>query len=86
VHRGGPQPTLAAKSEKRQLISTILDRATWKDGMLAATLLEPLHQLRRSNSLTTSEINQNGDAGRKKEIWLPIVDAFRTFAAWAEPG
>ena len=49
----------------------VLKEATWKDGTLRTTLLEPFAQLQRSNRLTQTNINGNGGSRRDFEIWLP---------------
>ena len=57
-----------------------MERATWKDGALDVTLLEPFEQLRRSNQLSTTKDRENNDSGRQKQIWLPSLDVIGTFA------
>ena len=53
----------------------ILKEATWKDGMLQATLLEPYEQLRRSNQQTTKGMSGIGGLERDFAIWLPGMDS-----------
>ena len=53
--------------EQRTLLATILKNATWKEGMLHATLLEPFEQLRRSNRANATKISGKG---REIKFWL----------------
>lgn len=63
------------EQEQRQLLMTILKEATWQEGGLRTTLLEPFEQLRRSNQLSTTKDNGNGGSGRDLKIWLPRQDS-----------
>jgi site-specific DNA recombinase len=65
------------QEEQRRLLTTVLERATWKEGTLDVTLLEPFQTLRHSNSVTTTKTNGNGTAGRDIEIWLPRNHGFQ---------
>ena len=56
---------------QRQLLTTLLKEATWQDGGLRTTLLEPFEQLRRSNQRSTTNNNGNNESGRDLTIWLP---------------
>ena len=58
------------EAAQRELLTTVLKEATWKDGTLRTTLLEPFEQLRRSNSVSANGINGNGGSGRCFEDWL----------------
>ncbi len=59
-----------AATEQRRLLTTILERATWKNGRLAVVLLEPFEQLRRSNQVTINEISSLGSSVSDPKIWL----------------
>lgn len=59
------------EEEQRKLLVSILKEATWQDGGLRTTLLEPFQQLRRSNQLTHTEEGGSGGSGRDMKIWLP---------------
>lgn len=62
-------------AEQRRLLTSTIAKATWQHGTLTATMLEPFEQLRRSNSLTSQEINRIEGASGIFEGWLPIVDS-----------
>ena len=47
------------EEEQRKLLTTVLKEATWQDGGLRTTLLEPFEQLRRSNQLIRTRANGN---------------------------
>ena len=59
----------------QQLLTTVLKEATWKDGGLRTTLLEPFEQLRRSNRATSTNVKGNGGSGQRFEDWLPGMDS-----------
>ena len=59
------------ETEQRKLLTTILKKANWQNGKLHTTLLEPFEQLQRSNQLSNTKINKEGEKGRDIEIWLP---------------
>lgn len=63
------------ETEQRKLLTTVLKEATWQEGGLRTTLLEPFEQLRRSNQLTATKQNGNDSGGRDLKIWLPIMDS-----------
>jgi hypothetical protein len=63
------------EAEQRQLLTTVLKEATWKDGGLRTTLLEPFETLRRSNRATPTNIKGNGGSGQRFEDWLPGMDS-----------
>ena len=52
----------------------IFKEATWQDGGLHTTLLEPFEQLRRSNQLSLTKDNGNEGSGHDLKICLPILD------------
>lgn len=56
--------------EQRRLLTMILKEATWKDGGLRTTLLEPFEQLRRSNQLSHTNKNGNPGSGMDLKVWL----------------
>jgi len=43
------------EEEQRKLLTMVLKGATWQDGGLRTTLLEPFEQLRNSNQLTLTK-------------------------------
>jgi hypothetical protein len=49
-----------AAAEQRRLLTTMLERATWKNGRLDIVLLEPFEQLRRSNQLSQANTTGTG--------------------------
>lgn len=67
--------------EQRKLLGLVVERATWKDGRLSATLHEPFRTLLLSNSASTTKDGTKGTSEPQLEEWLPIVDTFRTFVA-----
>jgi len=61
--------------EQRRLLQTIVEKATWKDGLLQTGLFEPFEILRHSNQETHRKENENGGSGRDSAIWLPGMDS-----------
>ena len=67
--------------EQRKRLTLLLQRSTLKEGKFEPAFKMPFEGLRRSNS--ESALRNNGLVAKevKIEVWLPIVDAFRTLAA-----
>jgi hypothetical protein len=64
----------------------VLKKASWKGGDLRAEFEEPFEILRRSNRLNRAKTESDGADKRNFQIWLPSLDAFRTFAAVCPAG
>jgi hypothetical protein len=66
---------------RRKLLTMLLKDATWKDGTLTASLLEPWELVRRSNRASATKSDGLGVIQGDLEVWLPTLDAIRTLAA-----
>ena len=67
--------------EKRRLLNCVLKGASWKHGKLTGEFRQPFDMLAKtalSNSTSDSKENPNGASTGDFEIWLPMMDAFRT--------
>ena len=62
-------------TEQRRFLGVVIEKATWQDGALRATLFEPFEILRHSNSECTRKEKENGGSGRDLEVWLPTMDS-----------
>jgi hypothetical protein len=69
-----PGVTLAPRTGR---LVALLEKATWKEGTLNVTLLEPFQTLRHSNSVSTRKHKGNDGSTRNIEDWLPILDSNR---------
>lgn len=68
--------------EKRRLLNCVLKGASWQHGSLKTDFRQPFDMLAKtalSNSASDSKENPIEASTGEKEIWLPLVDAFRTF-------
>jgi hypothetical protein len=72
-------------AERRRLLQVVVEKAAWQHGELRTTLFEPFEILRGSNLESSRKEKENGGSGLDLEIWLPTLDAFRTFAAEYPP-
>ena len=61
-------------AERRRLIQMVIEKATWKDGMLQTSLFEPFELLRHSNQESFRKEKENDGSGRDLEVWLPKTD------------
>jgi DNA invertase Pin-like site-specific DNA recombinase len=57
-------------AEQRKLLTMLLKDATWKDGALTTTLLEPWELVRRSNRASATKSDRLGGVKSDLEIWL----------------
>jgi hypothetical protein len=72
--------------EQQRFLRLVLKNASWRGGELRTEFEEPFEMLRRSNQLSRTKQNQIGADKGNFQIWLPSLDAFRTFAAVCPPG
>jgi len=68
------QPT----AEKQHFLKLVLKSATWQDGRLCTEFEDPFESLRRSNRLSRTKHEGNGEAGAEIEDWLPEPYELRT--------
>ncbi len=61
-------------TEQRRLLHQLVKNATWKDGRLRTTLLEPFELLRHSNQQTDNGTSGIGGPQQEIAIWLPERD------------
>jgi hypothetical protein len=64
-----------AASEQRQLLQTVVQKASWKDGALQTVLFEPFEILRHSNRESCRNEKEKPGSGREIGIWLPGTDS-----------
>jgi hypothetical protein len=57
-------------AEQRRLLKMMIDEATWQNGTLRTSLLEPFEILRHSNRESLRKENENNGSGRDLGIWL----------------
>jgi hypothetical protein len=58
-------------SEQRRLLSTVMEKATWKQGALQTVLFEPFEILRRSNQESyRREREKAGESG--SPVWTHL--------------
>ncbi len=66
-------------NQKRRLLGFVLSNCTWKGGELTATYRQPFDLLAK-NIVEFSQRKRSGEPETAiSEIWLPFVDAYRTF-------
>ncbi len=66
-------------NQKRRLLGFVLSNCTWEGGELTATYRQPFDLLAK-NVLEFSQRKRSGEPETAiSEIWLPFVDAYRTF-------
>ena len=56
--------------EQRQLLQTVVEKASWKDGSLQTLLFEPFEILRHSNQESYRKEKEKAGSGRELGIWL----------------
>lgn len=67
--------------EKRPLLNCVLTGATWQHGNLKADfrqLFDILAKTARANSVSNFMENPIEASTGEKEVWLPVMDTFRT--------
>jgi hypothetical protein len=57
-------------AEQRRLLRTVVEKATWKGGVLHTALFEPFEILRHSNRESYRKETEKAGSGRDLEIWL----------------
>jgi len=57
--------------EKRRLLQTVVQKASWQNGTLQTALFEPFEILRHSNQESYRNEKENAGSGRELGIWLP---------------
>ena len=87
IRAGAPAPVQGAidlmelTSRAADLFLVHLKSASWRHGELQTQFEEPFENLRRSNQVSRRKDDGIGEGPTQKGIWLPTLDAFRTFAA-----
>jgi site-specific DNA recombinase len=67
-----------SSAEKRRLLGFVLSNCTWKDGRLTAGYRQPFDLLAKNVIAFEKTKKVEDTEGRDFDIWLPIVDAYRT--------
>ena len=57
-------------TEQRRLLRTVVEKSTWKGGVLQTALFEPFEILRHSNRESYRKEKEKAGSGRDLEIWL----------------
>jgi hypothetical protein len=57
-------------TEQRRLLTTVMEKATWKQGALQTVLFEPFEILRHSNQESYRREREKAGSGRELGIWL----------------
>jgi DNA invertase Pin-like site-specific DNA recombinase len=57
-------------AEQRRLLRTVVEKATWKGGVLQTALFEPFEILRHSNRESYRKEKEEAGSGRDLETWL----------------
>jgi hypothetical protein len=70
----------APPQQQRGLVSALLQNATWKVEKFESTWKSPFDKMAFSNSVSQTKEREKPGSGQEVEIWLPVVDAFRTLA------
>ena len=75
-------PACAAFSEagpqQKRAWSATLVTLTWKAGKSESSWKTPFDKMALSNSVSQTKESEKSGSGLDFEIWLPVVDAFRT--------
>jgi site-specific DNA recombinase len=68
----------AQPEQKRVLTASLMQNPTLKAGKFESSWKSPFDVLALSNSASRTNEREKAGSGREIEIWLPVVDAFRT--------
>ncbi len=73
--------TEAEPQQKRALATALMQNATWKAGKFESTWKTPFDKMALSNSVSRTKEREKSGSGQDFEIWLPVMDTFRTLSS-----